>query len=70
LLLHIIAAQFVPRPDEKLYGRSATAGKPFWIAWTTAIADVGQIALGLVIGALTLAFPIRMLIAKSWPYFR
>jgi hypothetical protein len=34
------------------------------------IAGIGEIGLGLLIGALTLAFPIVMLIAKSRPYFR
>jgi uncharacterized protein with HXXEE motif len=42
----------------------------FWTAWSTGIASVGEIGLGLLIGALTLAFPIGMLIVKSWPYFR
>jgi hypothetical protein len=42
----------------------------FWFALSTGIASPGDIALGLVIGALTLAFPIVMLIVKSWPYFQ
>ena len=42
----------------------------FWFAYASGIASVGEILLGLVIGALTLAFPIVMLIVKSWPYFR
>ena len=33
------------------------------------LASVGDIALGLVIGALTIAFPIVMLLVKSWPHF-
>lgn len=42
----------------------------FWTAWATGIASTRDIGLGLLIGALTLAFPIVMLIVKSWPYFR
>jgi hypothetical protein len=42
----------------------------FWTAWSTSIASIGEIGLGLLIGALTLAFPICMLIVKSWPYFQ
>jgi Protein of unknown function with HXXEE motif len=44
--------------------------KTFWIAWSTGIATVGDIGVGLLIGALTLAFPIVMLLVRSWPYFR
>jgi hypothetical protein len=40
----------------------------FWTAWTTGMASIGEIGVGLLIGALTLAFPICMLIVKSWPY--
>jgi Protein of unknown function with HXXEE motif len=42
----------------------------FWFAYTSGIAGIGEIILGLVIGGLILAFPIVMLIVKSWPYFR
>jgi hypothetical protein len=42
----------------------------FWTAWKSGIAGIGEIDLGLLIGAITLAFPICMLIVKSWPYFR
>ena len=42
----------------------------FWTALSTGLASVGVIGLGLVIGGLTLAFPIIMLLVKSWPYFR
>jgi Protein of unknown function with HXXEE motif len=42
----------------------------FWISWSSGVASIGEIGLGLVIGALILAFPIVMLIVKSWPYFR
>jgi hypothetical protein len=42
----------------------------FWIAWSSGIAGIGDILLGLAIGGLTLAFPIVMLVVKSWPYFR
>jgi hypothetical protein len=42
----------------------------FWIAWSSGVASIGEIGLGLVIGALILAYPIVMLIVKSWPYFR
>jgi hypothetical protein len=42
----------------------------FWFALTTGIAQPVDIALGLVIGAATLAFPITMLIVRSWHYFR
>jgi hypothetical protein len=42
----------------------------FWTAWTTGIAGIGEIGLGVLIGALTLAFPICMLLVRSWPYFR
>ncbi|GAU86193.1 HXXEE domain-containing protein [Bosea sp. BIWAKO-01] len=42
----------------------------FWTAWTTGIASVGDIGLGLLIGGLTLAFPICMLLVRSRPYFR
>jgi hypothetical protein len=42
----------------------------FWTAWSTGIAGVAEIILGLVIGGITLAFPIVMLKVKSLPYFR
>lgn len=42
----------------------------FWTALGTGIATVSDIGLGLLIGALTLAFPIVMLLVRSWPYFR
>jgi len=42
----------------------------FWTAWKNGIASIGEIGVGLFIGALTLAFPICLLIVKSWPYFR
>ena len=42
----------------------------FWTAWAAGIASIAEIGLGLLVGALTLAFPICMLIMKSWPYFR
>jgi Protein of unknown function with HXXEE motif len=42
----------------------------FWTAWSTGVAGIVEIGLGLLIGALTLAFPIVMLVVKSWPYFR
>jgi hypothetical protein len=42
----------------------------FWIALSTGIATVSDIGTGLLIGALTLAFPIVMLLVRPWPYFR
>lgn len=42
----------------------------FWTAWSTGVAGIVEIGLGLLIGALTLAFPIVMLVVKSWPHFR
>ncbi|WP_296707091.1 HXXEE domain-containing protein [Rhodoblastus sp.] len=42
----------------------------YWTAWTTGVATLSDLVLGLVIGGATLAFPIVMLKVKSWPYFR
>jgi hypothetical protein len=42
----------------------------YWTAWVTGIAGAGELVLGLLIGGLTLAYPIVMLKAKSLPYFR
>lgn len=42
----------------------------FRTAWTTGLAGIDEIGLGLMTGGLTLAFPIVMLLVKSWPYFR
>ena len=42
----------------------------FWTALAAGIASITEIGLGLLIGGLTLAFPIAMLKVKSWPYFR
>lgn len=39
----------------------------FWTSYTTGIATGGEIVLGLIIGALTLPFPICLLLIKSWP---
>lgn len=42
----------------------------FWSALASGIAGVGMVIAGLLIGGLTLAFPIVMLNLKSWPYFQ
>jgi hypothetical protein len=42
----------------------------YWTALSTGVAGIGTALLGLLIGGLTLAFPIVMLIVKSRPYFR
>jgi hypothetical protein len=42
----------------------------FWTAYASGIASIAEIFLGLVSGGLLLAYPIVMLIVKSWPYFQ
>jgi Protein of unknown function with HXXEE motif len=42
----------------------------FWTAWSSGVASIGDIILGLAIGGAILAYPIVMLMVKSWPYFR
>lgn len=42
----------------------------YWTALRSDLAGIGTELLGLVIGGLTLAFPIVMVIMKSKPYFR
>jgi Protein of unknown function with HXXEE motif len=42
----------------------------YWTALSSGLAGFGTALLGLLIRALTLAFPIVMLIVKSKPYFR
>jgi hypothetical protein len=42
----------------------------FWTALSTGVAGIGTAVAGLVIGGLTLAYPIVMLNVKSWPYFQ
>jgi hypothetical protein len=42
----------------------------YWTALSSGLANIGTAMLGLVIGGLTLAFPIVMLMVKSKPYFR
>ncbi len=42
----------------------------YWTALSSGLASFGTALLGLVIGGLTLAFPIVMLMVKSKPYFR
>jgi hypothetical protein len=60
----------LPRADHGRFVLPSAQPRNFWTAWTSGIANVGEIGLGLVIGAATLAYPIAMLNMKSWPYFR
>ena len=42
----------------------------FWTALSSGSADAGTAIAGLVVGALTMAYPIVLLRIKSKPYFR
>lgn len=42
----------------------------YWTALSTGVASVGTALLSLLIGGLTLAFPIVMLLVRLRPYFR
>jgi hypothetical protein len=42
----------------------------FWTALSTGLASSTDILLALIIGALTMAFPVVMLLARDRPYFR
>jgi hypothetical protein len=42
----------------------------FWTAYASGLAGIVMIGCSLVIGGLTLAFPIVMLTVKSKPYFQ
>jgi hypothetical protein len=42
----------------------------FWTALSSGVASIATIIASLVIGGLTMAFPVVMLMAKSKPYFR
>ena len=41
----------------------------WWIAASTGVADIGTIALGVVLGAVLMAYPIVMLRLRAHPYF-
>jgi len=42
----------------------------WWAALSTGVADVGTIALGVLLGGLIMAYPIVMLHLKARPYFQ
>jgi hypothetical protein len=42
----------------------------FWVALSSGRADAGTAIAGLVIGSLTMAFPVVLLRIRSKPYFR